>query len=41
MEKLNISNNLKLQTFYVESNVVLEKNENQDDLKAMPIIRSK
>lgn len=41
IEKLNISNNLKLKTFYVESNVILEKNENQDDLKAMPIIRSK
>ncbi|HLP65089.1 hypothetical protein [Flavobacterium sp.] len=40
IEKLNISNNSKLKTFYIESNVVLEKNKDQDNLKAMPIIRS-
>lgn len=41
IERLNISNNSKLKTVYVESSVVLEKSKDQDQLKAMPIIRSK
>ncbi|HLP63143.1 hypothetical protein [Flavobacterium sp.] len=40
IKKLDISNNSILKTFYVEENVELIKSNSQDNLKAMPIIRS-
>ncbi|MCA6423478.1 MAG: hypothetical protein IM568_11765 [Flavobacterium sp.] len=38
--KLNISNNPILKTLYIEKNVELLKSNSQDNLKAMPLIRS-